>query len=340
MLTINNVKYIDANTTTVLYGMVGANFDERMGTSFEALAETVAREFRLDNTDHGLVYVIETHILSTVAMNEKVSKFFSSEILDRPPVLFDKLCDELSSAFGDFAELIEKKDTPFPEEYRNTAKKFSLNEFASIIYRMSRMADHVPWIKNYFENFMMDQNINFNSIDIYRSGLDTFQVDPFRVFRFIGMLNGFVEYKRDDMKPQQKEAFFKMVYTPPIENPFNLMLKRELSESGNGKKNHLTTAQIKALLTDINENGDAFADLIIKNDNEFLQRDLMPFIKLPDISNITTPILDEESIEKMKKKMREVLFFTEISSRQVCKVSDIVAKIEHGDVYSKQLPKS
>lgn len=214
-------------------------------------------------------------------------------------------------------------------EYLKKDKTFSLNIFASLIYRMSELSNKIPWIQSYFQSISMNRGVNFNLIDTHNNSLNEFGIDPFHVFRFIGILQGKVKYTKKDIFKSitTTDMAYTLDYVPPVENPFISILRQEINAKTNTNDNFLSAEEQADILTHITSNNPKFIQHMIENNKNYNSKPYMPFIVNVKYDDIEKPYLSQTDFRKFKKHIKEVLFFSELANREICNNSGVVAKI-------------
>lgn len=172
-------------------------------------------------------------VFNTFANKYYVKNFLCSQILKIENV--ETTREDVQTEFRRITRLltIEGEYDPNTDKFEiKQNKKFNLNEFASIIFNMSRL--NIPWINNYFNNLLEKNDINFGTINVYNNGLLHYGITPQEIFRLIGILNGSVAYTKAalrDIDEKNREIMIKYSYNPPKLNPFHSMMKQEMTVS-------------------------------------------------------------------------------------------------------------
>lgn len=343
IIKIKNFKYLDMTTVRRLF-----HFREHAFTAVKDIitAQTimanlgVQENFRLtrivDETAEFISFTAINH-LTTHLKDRLLNQFIVEEIFHEKNN-YDVIGAEVKCVFHDMWNLLdvsEKKINEFDcaKRYKRSARTFSLHDFAKVIYKMAHLSSDVPWIKNYFESFDINSRISFNSIDIHASGLRDYDIEPFHVFRFVGMMHGLVEYRQRDTLTQiaSKDLQFSMSYRPPVDNPFNLMLRNEMNKGKDTETYALDPQRVREILNDIScdDNAAKYADSALRVDQSFCAVNIAKFFFDPDPSNIIEPNISEDDRQKLQKRMRETLFFTEIATRQAFHTAEMIASVTY-----------
>lgn len=338
LLIANNIKFLNLSAFISLMNTIETNF--AVHNDFIENTEKIKTDYNIpdafilnENEEDEFLSPKSLSLILNSSVHDNIKKFIFFEILKCGGYNFEKIKLELVCIFNDMWNIL---DSRFPtdtdkmcKEYLNTPKTFSLNEFSSIIYRLSILSPHIPWIKNYFEIFLNKKTLNFKSIDIYNNGLNQFNIDPMHIFRFIGIMQGNIKYTRKDTNQNinAKDIYFNMQYVPPKENPFNLMLKNEINNPYTINNNSLDVNEIKKVLKYISDDKNNCSNMLIKDDIEYKAMNFHKYIKIPSQLNLNPPSLELENREKLKNIMNSVIFFSEITNRQVYYTKNIVAKI-------------